>query len=122
LISSLGESHLQVLDTEVTNDLKDAYTRMAGLGQTYAVVGNHDSAPVNSFPQASVTTTIDTQWAYDVMAAEWTTWIGDTAAAEADANFGSYSVLTATGLRLISVNTNFWYKVCFVATPNSLVC
>jgi hypothetical protein len=27
-------------ETEVTNDLEDAYTRMAGLGEAYAVVGN----------------------------------------------------------------------------------
>lgn len=98
-------------DTEVTNDLEDAYTRMKGLGQTYPVVGNHDSCPVNSFPPAAVDTTITTQWAYDVLETEWTSWIGSTAAEEADSNFGSYSVLTSEGLRMISVNTNFWYKV-----------
>ena len=98
-------------DTEVTNDLEDAYTRMKGLGQTYPVVGNHDSSPVNSFPPTAVDTTITTQWAYDVMESEWTSWIGSTAAEEADSNYGSYSVLTSEGLRIISVNTNFWYKV-----------
>jgi sphingomyelin phosphodiesterase len=45
------------------------------------------------------------------MSSDWSNWIGATAAAEADSNFGSYSVLTAEGLRIISVNTNFWYKV-----------
>jgi sphingomyelin phosphodiesterase len=99
------------LDTEVINDLNDAYTRMQGIGQTYAVVGNHDSSPVNSFPPASVDTTETSQWAYDAMSSDWSNWIGATAAAEADSNFGSYSVLTAEGLRIISVNTNFWYKV-----------
>lgn len=99
------------IDTEVTNDLNDAYTRMKGLGQAYAVVGNHDTSPVNSFPPAAVDTTISTQWAYDTMSSEWSSWIGATAAAEAESNFGSYSVLTSEGLRLISVNTNFWYKV-----------
>lgn len=84
---------------------------MKGLGQAYAVVGNHDSCPVNSFPPAAVDTTISTQWAYDTMSSDWSSWIGATAAAEADTNFGSYSVLTSEGLRIISVNTNFWYKV-----------
>jgi sphingomyelin phosphodiesterase len=84
---------------------------MQGIGQTYAVVGNHDSSPVNSFPPASVDTTETSQWAYDAMSSDWSNWIGATAAAEADSNFGSYSVLTAEGLRIISVNTNFWYKV-----------
>lgn len=102
-----------VTDTEVTNDLNDAYSRMKGLGQAYAVVGNHDSSPVNSFPPAAVDTTITTQWAYDTLSSDWTSWIGATAAAQADTNFGSYSVLTSEGLRIISVNTNFWYKQNF---------
>jgi sphingomyelin phosphodiesterase len=45
------------------------------------------------------------------MSSDWSSWIGATAAAEANTNFGSYSVLTSEGLRIISVNTNFWYKV-----------
>ena len=84
---------------------------MKSLGQAYAVVGNHDSSPVNSFPPAAVDTTITTQWAYDTMSSDWSAWIGATTAAEADSNYGSYSVLTSEGLRIISVNTNFWYKV-----------
>lgn len=85
---------------------------MKGIGQVYAVVGNHDATPVNSFPPAAVDTTISTQWAYDVMSSEWTSWIGSTATSEADSNYGSYSVLTSSNLRIVSVNTNFWYKVC----------
>jgi sphingomyelin phosphodiesterase len=117
-------------DTEVTNDLNDAYSRMKSLGQAYAVVGNHDVSPVNSFPPGAVDTTISSQWAYDTMSSDWSSWIGATAASQADSNFGSYSVLTSegnnpvlplypfskntnstVGLRIISVNTNFWYKV-----------
>lgn len=89
---------------------------MKGIGQVYAVVGNHDTSPVNSFPPATVDTTISTQWAYDVMTSEWAGWIGSTVADDADSNYGSYSILTATGLRIISVNTNFWYKVCYPFT------
>jgi len=46
------------------------------------------------------------------MSTDWSSWIGATAAGEVKNNFGSYSVLTSSGLRMISVNTNFWYKVC----------
>lgn len=102
-----------VTDTEVTNDLNDAYKRMAALGEAYAVVGNHDVSPVNSFPPAAVDTTITSQWAYDTLSSDWSSWIGATAAAEAQANSGSYSVLTSSGLRIISINTNFWYKQNF---------
>ncbi|RDW63867.1 sphingomyelin phosphodiesterase [Coleophoma crateriformis] len=103
-----------VNETEVTNDLNDAFTRMEALGTVYAVIGNHDVAPVNSYPPADVSTTISSQWAYDVMSSDWETWIGSTASTQADDNYGSYSVLdSATGLRIISVNTMFWYKQNF---------
>jgi sphingomyelin phosphodiesterase len=84
---------------------------MKVLGQTYPVVGNHDTSPVNSFPPAAIDTTITSQWTYDTLSSNWSSWIGAAAAAEADSNYGSYSVLTSKGLRIISVNTNFWYKV-----------
>lgn len=102
-----------VTDAEVTNDLNDAYARMRALGKTYAVTGNHDACPVNSFPPADIDTTISTQWAYDAMSANWETWIGNTAAAELSSNYGSYSVVDSSGLRIVSINTNFWYKQNF---------
>ncbi|KAL6886765.1 Metallo-dependent phosphatase-like protein [Trichoderma evansii] len=102
-----------VTDAEVTNDLNDAYTRMQALGKTYAVTGNHDACPVNSFPPADIDTTISTQWAYDAMSANWETWIGNTAATGVSSNYGSYSVVDSSGLRIISINTNFWYKQNF---------
>ncbi|KAG8161267.1 hypothetical protein KVR01_009531 [Diaporthe batatas] len=104
-----------VTDEEVTDDLNDAYGRMKGIGQTYAVIGNHDSSPVNSFPPASIDTTISTQWAYDALSSGIQGWIGSAAAAQVSSNFGSYSVLAAghPGLRVISMNTNFWYRQNF---------
>jgi sphingomyelin phosphodiesterase len=103
-----------ITDTEVGNDLNDAYGRMEGIGQVYAVVGNHDSCPVNSFPPAAVDTTITTQWAYNNMSTDWATWIGSTAAAEVASNYGQYSVVdSTTGLRIISINSNFWYRENF---------
>lgn len=100
-------------DTEVTNDLNQAYSRMAGLGQVYAVTGNHDACPVNSFPPSAVDTTISTQWAYDTMSTDWKPWIGSTAAASVSSNYGSYSFIDPSGLKIISINTNFWYKQNF---------
>lgn len=100
-------------DAEVTGTMDDSYARMTSIGQTYAVMGNHDSSPVNSFPPAAVDTTYadETQLFYDELAGDITAWVGDAAAAEVSGNFGSYSTLDATtGARIISVNTNFWYK------------
>ncbi|CAN8096248.1 unnamed protein product [Discula destructiva] len=100
-------------DDEVNNNLNDAYGRMADIGQTYAVIGNHDSCPVDSFPPAAVDTTYaaETQMFYETLSGDIEAWIGSTAAAQVSSNFGSYSVVdSTTGLRIISINTNFWYK------------
>lgn len=103
-----------VTDAEVTTDLNSAYDNMSKLNLVYGVVGNHDAAPVNSFPPPNIDTTISSQYVYDTLAEDWTTWIGDAAAASSDSNEGSYSVLYPGGnLRIISVNTNFWYKQNF---------
>jgi sphingomyelin phosphodiesterase len=104
-----------VNETEVTNDLNDAYkTRMPSyLDLVYGVIGNHDVAPVNSFPPSDIDTTISSQWAYDTLSSDWTQWIGSTATNGAD-DYGSYSVKYPNGnLRIISFNTNFYYKENF---------
>lgn len=100
-------------DDEVNSSLDDAYGRMGSIGQTYAVIGNHDSCPVNSFPPAAVDTTYaaETQMFYDTLSADIESWVGSAAAAQASSNYGSYSVVDGTtGLRIISINTNLWYK------------
>lgn len=103
----------ETTDDEVSGGMNDAYGRMEGIGQTYAVIGNHDSCPVDSFPPAAVDTTYadETQIFYTTLSEDIETWIGSSAAAEVASNYGSYSVVdSTTGLRLISINTNFWYK------------
>ncbi|KAF7715426.1 Sphingomyelin phosphodiesterase [Penicillium ucsense] len=104
-----------VNQSEVTNDLNDAYkTRMPSyLNLVYGVIGNHDVAPVNSFPPSDIDTTISSQWSYDTLSSDWTQWIGSAAASTAD-QYGSYSVKYPKGnLRIISFNTNFYYKENF---------
>ncbi|RAL15751.1 acid sphingomyelinase [Aspergillus homomorphus CBS 101889] len=104
-----------VNETEVTNDLNDAYkSRMPNyLNLVYGVTGNHDTAPVNSFPTSDIDTTISSQWAYDTLSSDWSQWIGATAASTAN-DYGSYSVKYSGGnLRIISFNTNFYYKENF---------
>ncbi|CAI7640204.1 unnamed protein product [Penicillium manginii] len=104
-----------VNETEVTNDLNDAYNKRmpSYLNKVYGVVGNHDAAPVNSFPTAAIDTTISSQWVYDTLSSAWSKWIGSTAATVAD-NYGAYSVKhPGSNLRIISFNTNFYYKENF---------
>lgn len=102
-----------VNEAEVTHDLHDAYTHMQSLGTVYAVTGNHESAPVNSFPPPTVSTDMSSQWVYSELAQDWAAWLGVSGASEVSSNFGSYSVVDKSGVRIISMNTNFWYKQNF---------
>ncbi|ORY88479.1 Metallo-dependent phosphatase-like protein [Leucosporidium creatinivorum] len=86
---------------------------------SYPAFGNHDIAPVNAFPRASSVAATETQWVFDVAARDWEKWIGKEAARQVATNYGCYSrVHPGTGLRIISVNTNYWYKQnCGSPTP-----
>lgn len=90
-------------------DINDAYSRMSGLKNLFATTGNHESSPVNSFPPKAVGVTTN-QWVYDTLSTNWIPFIGSTAASSAD-SFGAYSTLLPGGnLRVISINTNLYYK------------
>jgi len=105
--------HAVWLVTESQNllDINDAYSRMSGLKQVYGTLGNHEAAPVNAFPPLAATTSSNSQqWLYNAVSTDWTTWIGANATQE-EKNFGAYSTLFPGGnLRIISINTNFYYK------------
>jgi sphingomyelin phosphodiesterase len=92
-------------------DINDAYSRMSGLKQVYGTAGNHEAAPVNAIPPKAITTSSNSpQWLYNALSSDWATWIGATAAQEEE-SFGAYSTKYPGGnLRVISLNTNFYYK------------
>ncbi|OJJ42903.1 hypothetical protein ASPZODRAFT_75285 [Penicilliopsis zonata CBS 506.65] len=104
-----------VNESQVITALDNAYeTQMAAyLSLVYAVTGNHDVSPVNSFPPADIDTTISSQWAYDTLSADWTQWLGSTVAATAD-DYGAYSIKYPDGnLRIIAFNSQFYYNENF---------
>ncbi|XP_078493661.1 sphingomyelin phosphodiesterase [Ciona intestinalis] len=74
----------------------------------YAAVGNHESAPVNSYPPHSIYDQpgADTQWLLDTLYDSWSNWIP-----EADMGFvkqgAFYTTLIRPGLRVVSLNTNY---------------
>jgi len=96
-------------------DINDAYSRMSGLKTVYGTIGNHEAAPVNSFPPKAVKTTgtLTQQWLYDDLATKWKKWLGGDAASQ-EKDFGAYSVKYPGGnLRVISINTNLYYASNF---------
>ena len=74
-----------------------------------------DVAPVNAFPRdSSVGATASSKWMYEVAAHDWEPWIGRAAARSVLRHSGCYSVVhPGTSLRVISINTNYWYKQNF---------
>ncbi|KAI0083450.1 sphingomyelin phosphodiesterase [Irpex rosettiformis] len=113
-------------------DLQEWNSQMLeSIGLTvYPAVGN-DATPVNSFPRNTTVTTIgDAQFVFDVQSLGWEQWIGGVAAQEVHDISGSYgAVVPGTQLRIISMNTQYWYKQNFwlydqnnqVPDPNGLL-
>ncbi|GAA5905328.1 hypothetical protein JCM6882_003745 [Rhodosporidiobolus microsporus] len=83
---------------------------------SYPVIGNHDIAPVNAFPRSPSNSSSPTsaQWTFDLSARAWERWIGRRAARQVKEQSGCYSVVhEGTRLKVVSLNTNYWYKQNF---------
>lgn len=52
------------------------------------------------------------QWNYDHVASLWAheAWLPSAAVSTARATYGAYSVQRVDGLRIITINTDFWYR------------
>ncbi|XP_037777507.1 sphingomyelin phosphodiesterase-like [Penaeus monodon] len=74
----------------------------------FPAIGNHESHPVNAFPQPYIENEFDISWLYDEISALWATWLpADVAASVTYSAF--YSTLIKPGLRILSINTNYCY-------------
>lgn len=97
-------------DTQAQNtiDINDAYSRMQNSFTTvFGTAGNHEMSPANAYQTLAEGTSA--QWVYDALTSAWTTWIGTSATTEVE-SIGAYSTGYAdTNLRVISINTNFYY-------------
>ncbi|KAK6980766.1 Saposin B-type domain-containing protein [Favolaschia claudopus] len=103
-------------EAEVKTDLKAFNDEMAAKlsAPIFPSLGNHDTAPVNAFARRTSKTTNDSQWVFDIQSAGWEQWINPTAALELRHHSGSYSSkVPGLGLRIVAVNTQFWYKQNF---------
>ena len=107
------------------NQLSRAYTEYAEFsiynmfkeyigGPVFPVLGNHDSNPEAIDAPHSLPGDLGQQfsWNYDHVAALWQQngWINSTTASEARLHYGAYSILNQYGLRIITLNTDFWYR------------
>ncbi|SCV68233.1 BQ2448_354 [Microbotryum intermedium] len=116
-----------VNEPKVTSDLEAWHKDMIKnpASPSYPVIGNHDVAPVNAFPRTTSwnrensTTTLaiartSSDWVFELAARDWEKWIGPKASRQVRDYYGCYSrVHPGTDLRIISLNTNYWYKQNF---------
>ncbi|UNI17845.1 Sphingomyelin phosphodiesterase [Purpureocillium takamizusanense] len=91
--------------------ITDAYTKMNGsVKLIYGTAGNHEAHPANIYNPKSVSN--DTAWLYETLDGQWQRWIGKSDDAR---SMGAYSVKYPGGkLRVISLNTNMYYRFNFV--------
>ncbi|KAH0836040.1 sphingomyelin phosphodiesterase [Fonsecaea pedrosoi] len=84
----------------------------------YATLGNHDSIPEawntqNSLDPAGSTAAAANAfgWNYELLSSLWGNagWLNGTEQQYASTHYGAYAHTTAQGLRIISINTDFWY-------------
>jgi sphingomyelin phosphodiesterase len=92
--------------------------RMLDDTPVYTALGNHDSQPVGfntphvMDPNPSNSSSNVLQWNYDLVSSLWSghSWLNDTEAEFARSHYGAYATTTSGGLRIISLNGDFWYR------------
>ena len=80
----------------------------------YATLGNHDTSPVAIDSPHTLPGPLGRQytWNYDHVASLWQDdgWIDSNAAAQARIHYGAYATVNSFGLKIITLNTDFWYR------------
>ncbi|KAK7026880.1 hypothetical protein VNI00_015422 [Paramarasmius palmivorus] len=127
-VSSQSLSELNIpFGSSVTKDINAFNDQMASTLQApvYPAVGNHEAAPVNSFSRNTTSDRSQDQQLGGkfkhiislqtyLKGVRWQGWIGSGAADQVKHISGSYStVVEGTKLRIISLNTVYWYKLNF---------
>lgn len=91
--------------------ITDAYSMMNGFGNVYGSIGNHEQHPANLLQSNAVGN--NAHWLYGLLSAVWSRWHGLTAVTTTlDTGFYA-SLVPGTNLRIISLNTNLFYKMNF---------
>ncbi|KAF8637872.1 hypothetical protein AX17_002498 [Amanita inopinata Kibby_2008] len=101
-----------VNENEVTNDLQMFNQEMSNIlgAPVFPAIGNHEAAPVNSFPR-NTTKSVSSEWVFYTQSEGWAAWLDSGAIDQVIHMSGSYAVTApGTNLRIISLNTIYWYK------------
>jgi len=107
--NQLSRAFTEYTETSVYSMFKGYIT-----GPVFAALGNHDSNPANINAPHSLPGPLGEQqsWNYDHVSGLWQHegWITPEAAVAARLHYGAYSIKTHYGLRIITFNTDFYYR------------
>ncbi|KAG1890807.1 sphingomyelin phosphodiesterase [Suillus subluteus] len=103
--------------------LYDTFKRMLGPGPTYATLGNHETCLPNLASPLSLGGALGQQfsWLYDHVTALWEQkgWLPEASVEFSRAHYAAYMVKRADDLRVISLDTNLWYRLNYFNYINS---
>jgi len=117
--NQLSREYITYTETLLYKQMK----RWLGSGPMYAALGNHDTYPANlDIPHSGLPKEIEDEfsWNYEHLSALWEQeqWISSSEAEQARTHYAGYSVRRQDGLRIITLNTDFWYKDNYFAYVN----
>lgn len=106
--SQLSRAYVEYAEDSIFEMLSEYLT-----GPVFPVLGNHDTNPVDTNAPHSLPGPLGTQmsWNYDHVSKLWLQhgWIDSAGASQASLHYGAYSIKNHYGLRMITLNTDFWY-------------
>ena len=92
----------------------ETFKAQMGDSPIYPTLGNHDSLPEAYTTPNSINSSGSSNifaWNYELLSSMWMDngWISDETAQFAATHYGAYATVTSFGLKIISLNTDFWY-------------
>ena len=125
LVSHDPQSQLSRLYTEYAEDSVYYMLKKYVTGAVFPVLGNHDTNPEAVDAPHSLPGPLGMQmsWNFNHVAGLWQHegWIDQATADEARLHYGAYSIKNHYGLRMITFNSDFWYRsnyLNFINTTN----
>lgn len=123
LVSYEGQNELSRLYVEYAENSVYGMLKTYVTGPVFAALGNHDSNPEAIDSPHNLPGPLGKQqsWNYDHVAGLWQNngWISKTEVEEARLHYGGYSIKNQYGLRVITFNTDFWYRSNFLTFINT---
>lgn len=114
VVHDLAQYISQDLVKYTHQSLYDSIRALLGKGPVFNAIGNHDSAPSDFASQGALPDGRSDQlsWDWYNLARLWEAegWFDHAEAEQVRSHYAGYSVTPRKGLRIVAINTDFWYK------------